>query len=92
MRYFDIGVFHKREAWMIDTFGKAEGEGGKYVKSEFHYLLHHHAYYKIPEFFVRNALKYLGYKLGKYHRSLPPQLIKKISMHYGWWDKITNSY
>ena len=31
-RYFDIGVFHKSEHWILETFGKAEGEGGKYVK------------------------------------------------------------
>jgi rhamnosyltransferase len=34
-RYFDIGVFHKNEHWILETFGRAEGEGGKYVKSEF---------------------------------------------------------
>ena len=25
-RYFDIGVFHKSENWILDSFGKAEGE------------------------------------------------------------------
>ena len=28
-RYFDIGVFHTREHWILETFGKAEGEGGR---------------------------------------------------------------
>lgn len=86
MRYFDIGVFHKREAWMIEIFGKAEGEGGKYVKSEFNYLLEHHTYYRIPEFFIRNTMKYLGYKLGKSYEYLPIKIIKKLSMHTLWWD------
>ena len=86
-RYFDIGVFHRRESWMIETFGKAEGEGGKYVKSEFKYLLQHHAYHQIPEFFIRNGMKYLGYKLGQAHKSLPLSLVKKLSLHHSWWDK-----
>jgi len=86
-RYFDIGVFHSQESWMIETFGKPEGEGGKYVKSEFKYLLKHHAYHKIPEFFIRNGMKYFGYKLGQAHKSLPLSLVKKLSLHHLWWDK-----
>lgn len=90
MRYFDIGVFHKREAWMIENYGKAEGEGGKYIKSEFKYLLNHHAYHRIPEFFIRNAMKYLGYKLGQKYESLPLGFVKKLSLHKSWWDKYLN--
>ena len=86
-RYFDIGVFHKRESWILDTFGKAEGEGGRYIKSEFAYLLKHHAYHRIPEFFLRNGLKYLGYKLGQKHQLLPLFVIRKLSMHTHWWEK-----
>ena len=86
MRYFDIGVFHKREAWMLETFGKAEGEGVKYVKSEFNYLLNHHAYHRIPEFFIRNGLKYLGYKLGQHYESFSLNFIKHLSLHKSWWD------
>lgn len=86
-RYFDIGVFHKRENWILKEFGKAEGEGGKYVRSEFNYLLDHHAYYRIPEFFIRNGMKYIGYKLGQNYDHLPLKLVKKLSMHHLWWDK-----
>lgn len=86
-RYFDIGVFHKNESWLLETFGKAEGEGGKYVKSEFNYLLKQHAYHKIPEFFIRNILKYTGYKLGQHYKSMPLTFIKRLSMHTAWWDK-----
>jgi len=62
-RYFDIGVFHKCESWILESFGKAEGEGMKYIKSEIKYLLSTGSWYLIPEFFVRNCMKYLGYKL-----------------------------
>ncbi len=87
-RYFDIGVFHKRENWILETFGKAEGEGGKYVKSEFQYLLTQHAYWQIPEFFMRNGMKYLGYKLGYHYQCLPSSLIQRLSMHKLWWRKL----
>ena len=87
-RYFDIGVFHKREDWILKEFGKAEGEGGRYVRSEFNYLLKQHAYHRIPEFLIRNGMKYLGYKLGYHYQSLPSSLIQRFSMHRLWWEKL----
>jgi len=86
-RYFDIGVFHRCESWILDEYGKAEGEGGRYVRSELKYLAVHHAYHLIPAFFMRNAMKYLGYKLGQNYTRLPHWLVKKLSMHHRWWDK-----
>ncbi len=87
MRYFDTGVFHTNEAWLIEKFGKAEGEGLRYVKSEFNYLIEHRAFIKIPEFFIRNFAKILGYKLGKKYKSMPKSLAKSLSMHKSWWDR-----
>lgn len=86
-RYFDIGVFHKCENWILESFGKAEGEGMKYIKSEVKYLLDHGAWYLLPEWFIRNGMKYLGYKLGQNYEKLPMWMIKKFSMHHRWWDK-----
>jgi len=86
-RYFDIGVFHQKEKWLLETFGKAEGEGRKYVQSEINYLLKHKAYGRIPEFFLRNGLKFLGYKLGKAYQHLPKKIIQNLSMHTAWWEK-----
>lgn len=84
-RYFDIGVFHKCESWILDNFGKAEGEGIKYIKSEIKFLLANDAWYLLPEFLVRNWMKYLGYKMGQKHDLLPLWLIKNLSMHKRWW-------
>ena len=86
-RYFDIGVFHRTHKWILDTFGKAEGEGIKYIKSEFAFIIKHNKYYLIPEFIVRNILKYVGYKLGQIYGILPFSLIRRFSMHRGWWKK-----
>jgi rhamnosyltransferase len=86
-RYFDIGVFHQMEEWILDEFGKPEGEGMRYIKSELTYLFSHNAYYLFPEFVVRNAMKYLGYKLGRNFEILPRVMIKKFSMHHRWWNK-----
>lgn len=87
-RYFDIGVFHKLESWILKEYGKAEGEGIKYIKSEFKYLLKNKKYFLLPQFFIRNALKYLAYKLGQKYEIFPMWILLKLSMHKSWWKRI----
>lgn len=87
-RYFDIGVFHKKEKWILEEFGKPEVEGIKYIKSEIVFLIKNRKYYLLPEFFTRNCLKYTGYKLGKNYEKIPMSIVKKASMHKDWWNKI----
>ena len=79
-RYFDIGVFHQQEKWLLDEFGKPEGEGKKYVISELRYLIQMNKYHLIPLSILRNATKYLGYSVGKNNKKLPVWLNRKISM------------
>jgi glycosyltransferase involved in cell wall biosynthesis len=64
-RYFDMGTFHRTENWLLKEFGKAEGEGIKYIKSEIKFLLKKRRFVLLPESALRLIMKYLGYKLGK---------------------------
>ncbi len=84
-RYFDIGVFHEKENWILQEFGKATGEGANYVKSELTYLLSNNQYLLIPLSFLRNGLKFIGYQLGRHYDKIPPRIVRKISMHASWW-------
>jgi rhamnosyltransferase len=86
-RYFDIGVFHKMESWLTDAFGKAEGEGLRYIRSELAYLLKYHRYHLLPEFILRNGCKFAGYKMGRNYDKLPSKLIGRLSMHANWWER-----
>ncbi len=63
-RYKEIGKFYKSENWLLETFGKAEGEGMRFVKSQIAYLLKNGKWYLLPELIVRNGIKYLGYKFS----------------------------
>lgn len=83
-RYFDIGVLHAREFWMLDAFGKPEGEGGRFVRSELSYLLNH-APWLIPSALLRTILKYAGYRLGRMESGLPLRIKIACSMHKGFW-------
>jgi rhamnosyltransferase len=85
-RYFDIGVLHARENWLLREFGKATGEGARYIKSELAYLMSHRHYCLVPQSFVRNALKFIGYQLGRNYDKIPRAVVKKISMHDSWWN------
>jgi rhamnosyltransferase len=89
-RYFDIGVFHRREKWIMETFGRAEGEGSRFLLSELQYIVREVKYGLLPEFIIRNILKYLGFFLGRQHEKLPLQIIKKISNNKNYWTKKGN--
>ncbi len=84
-RYFDIGVFHADNKFIMQYFGGAGGEGVKYVVSEIKYLLKH-APLLIPKSFCTIGMKFIGFKLGLSYRSLPKFMIRSFSMHERFWD------
>lgn len=83
-RYFDTGVFHTMEPWLMDNFGGASGEGLRFVRSELAYLQKHRPSLIIPSMF-RTFMKYLGYKLGRIFAVLPKRMVFSLSMHKGFW-------
>ncbi len=83
-RYFDTGVFHAQQRWLIETFGSAANEGIQFIRSEQHYLIKKSAYL-LPEALLRNLMKYAGFKTGQFHAHMPQWLAKGLSMHKGYW-------
>jgi rhamnosyltransferase len=89
-RYFDIGVFHAREAWYLQALGGAEGEGKRFVRSELRYL-RKHAPALIPVALLRTTLKLLGYRLGRLERYLPRRVKLALSMNRGFWEETSKA-
>jgi len=86
-RMFDTGVFHAQNPWLLQSFGKAEGEGVKLVRSQWHRLLQQpHFMQGLLQWLSTNALKLLGYKLGLAHQWLPKALVKKFAMNKVFWQ------
>lgn len=83
-RYFDIGVLHSRECWLLDEFGQANGEGMRFVLSELNYLWRHDIR-RIPSSLLRTLTKLLGYRLGRMEARLPLSLKRRLSMHRTFW-------
>lgn len=86
-RYFDIGVLHSTEKWLLDTYGNAENRGVNYIKSGVSYLSSRRNYSLICDFMVRVVLKFIGYRLGRRYSWLPDKIVPEISMHQKWWRK-----
>lgn len=81
-RYFDIGVMLAREPWLLDTFGKPEGEGARFVRSETAYLLRH-APLLVPSAWWRTLLKLAGFRIGKAEPVFPAWLRRRLGIVYG---------
>ena len=84
-RYFDIGVFHSNEPWIRDSFGRARGEGLKFVRSEMHHLLRNSPA-QIPAACMHTVAKVLGFALGLRQQRLPRALRRRLSMQKYFWD------
>jgi len=83
-RYFDIGVLHARERWLIDQFGSASGEGWRFILSELKYLLKHGPYL-LPSAWIRTAAKYLGYRIGRRESRISPALKYRLGLNRHYW-------
>jgi rhamnosyltransferase len=85
-RYFDVGVLHVHQPWLLSEFGGAGGEGKRFVLSELAYL-YKHAPLQIPGAFLRTGLKLLGYQLGLREAKLSPGMRLRLTMNKGYWNK-----
>jgi rhamnosyltransferase len=84
-RYFDTGVCHSRESWLLERFGKASGEGLRFAKSEMGSLFPKHMHL-LPGSLLRTAAKLIGYRLGQIERFIGTPLKRKLSMHKHFWS------
>jgi rhamnosyltransferase len=83
-RYFDTGAFHAQESWIQKSFGRAEGEGKKFVINELRYLIKYKPLLVIDMFF-RDGFKFLGYQMGLHEKAIPLVIKKCISMSPSYW-------
>jgi rhamnosyltransferase len=86
-RYFDIGVFHQEQKWLIETFGGADRRGLAYLRSGITYLCNRRKYSMLGDFMVRVGVKFIGYRLGRLYKIIPRPLASRLSMNSNWWYK-----
>ncbi len=83
-RYFDVGVFHARNRWLLENFGRAEGEGLRFIKSELRYLRGTDKA-QLASAITRTFAKYLGYRIGQVEKHLPSWVKRWLSMAPHYW-------
>jgi len=87
-RYFDIGVFHSTQQWMLDELGQVEGEGVKFAIEQIRFLIKRKRFKWVLLSVMASAAKYLGYKLGRKHRSLGVTWSRRLSMYKTYWNRV----
>lgn len=83
-RYFDTGVHHARESWLLEQFGNAGNEGRRFVRSELRYLLQT-ARHEVTYAILRTFLKWTAYQLGRREKHLPLACKRKLSSSPNFW-------
>ena len=99
-RMFDTGVFHAQNPWLLQSFGRAEGEGWRLLSHQWANLqllasgkaTTNPAPSKVPsllsgllQMVFTNTVKLCGYKLGQWHRLWPRALNQRLSMYKSFW-------
>ena len=83
-RYVDIGALHSLEPWLLENFGRPEGEGLRFVRSEFGALRSAGWRWRIRGM-LQSSAKLLGYRIGRYLPALPLALATRLSGQPRWW-------
>jgi rhamnosyltransferase len=101
-RMFDTGVFHAQNPWLLQSFGRAEGEGWRLMRHQWAHLqvlLNGSKAKATPlssspgllgglfQMVFTNSLKLLGYKLGQCHRLMPKFINRRLSMYKSFWQQ-----
>ena len=84
-RYFSIGVFHRKEKWILDTFNSATKEGFRFVQSEIRFLWNEKKSYLIPAAIISTFVKYFAYQLGKNENLIPFALKRQWGINKSYW-------
>lgn len=83
-RYFDTGVYHALNPWLLAACGRPAAEGRRFVLAELRWLLSR-APAVIPYALARTAAKFAGYHLGRRESRLSLSLCRRLSLHRGYW-------
>ncbi|WP_256201268.1 hypothetical protein [Thermoanaerobacter thermocopriae] len=83
-RNFDIGVSLIENDFIL-KYVSAESEGIRFLINELKYLIEKKQFFWIPYAITENGSRFIGYRLGLKHKSIPLFLKKKLSMNPNYW-------
>lgn len=86
-RYFDVGAFHSLNAWLLEKYKGANGEGLKFVISEYSYLKKANYRFPFPVVIFKNCIRFFAYKVGRAQRFIPKFLKLKMTTNRSYWTR-----
>lgn len=90
-RYFDVGAFHSMNPWYLKFLGAAEGEGIKFVRSEYSWLKKERISFPLIKVVLRNAIRFVGYKVGRFQDKIPNFMKRKMTTNRAFWNRRANT-
>lgn len=84
-RFFDIGVMHAQESWILDQYGSPKGTGLRFILAEVKFLLARNPLL-VPVAAMRTLCKYTAYQLGKREAMLTPKQKRRMGGFKQYWD------
>ncbi len=84
-RNFDLGV-SQAEHPEIFSVTSSESEGVRLIQKTAGYLVKKGKPWLLVSLIWQSGCKYLGYRLGKNYRRLPPEVIRVCSLNKDYWD------
>lgn len=87
-RYFDIGVFHQMDHWILESFKSPGGVGARYIQSELKECWRQKHYGAIIQALLHVFAKGAGYYVGRHYCWIPKKWRQWCSMHRGYWQHI----
>jgi len=85
-RYFDIGVFHAQNMWILRQFQSPSRLGRRYVLSELKWCWTRGAYLSCVASIIHSGMKWVSYRLGRQYHCLPNRLRRYFSLNPKYWD------
>jgi rhamnosyltransferase len=90
-RYFDTGVFHCEEREVLQQFGGTSAEGLRLLQSQMKALGElplDLMTVNVGRLLLSTGLKWLGYRLGLIHQSIPLSIKRHLSMNKTYWSQL----
>lgn len=85
-RYFDTGVFHDAQYWIIDAFGSPLSRGKDFAISQIKWLASNGHAGLIHKSILSSLAKLIGYKLGRKHQKIGSIMSKRLAMHKSYFS------
>jgi rhamnosyltransferase len=86
-QFFDTGVMHAEERWLLSALGVPEGSAAEFARSEYAYLRTRREPWPLARWGYRNTVRLIAYRLGRAHRVLPTLVKRRLTAQPAYWRR-----